>query len=77
MRLNLYITSKVFLLIPENQKKELFLKYVKETHEEDYTFQDSIPYSKDKIKELFQKYNFPDSYSFFEDIFAHPKIKQQ
>ena len=69
--------SKVFPIIPENQKKELFLKYVKETHEEDYTFQDSIPYSKDKIKELFQKYNFPDSYSFFEDTFAHPKIKQQ
>ena len=68
---------KVFLIIPENKRKELFLKYVKETHEEDYIFQDSIPYSKDKIKELFRKYIFPDSYNFFDDTSAVPVIKEQ
>ena len=74
----------VKLLLPEGKKKELFLKFVKETSpntvNEDLLYDselESIPYNKDQIDSLIQRYNFPSEYNFITSVGANVHIKEQ
>jgi C1A family cysteine protease len=74
---------QTILILPDEVRKQFFLQYAKEiipeTKIDDYldSYLDSIAYNKIKIKELMDKYDFPESYNFVNATEANVHVKNQ
>ena len=74
---------QVILILPKETRNQLFLKYAKKISYDTIdvgtmdSYLEAIPYEKEKIEELKNKYNFPDSYNFINDTNAKVNIKDQ
>ena len=73
---------QVILKLPDEVRKNLFEKYVKEIssdNPDELYLQDvsGLKYDKSKIDEIIRKYNFPSEYNFIKDTGAPVHIKNQ
>ena len=74
---------QVILILPKETRNQLFLKYAKKISYDTIdvgtmdSYLEAIPYEKEKIEELKNKYNFPDSYNLINDTNAKVNIKDQ
>lgn len=90
---NLILFCQVNPLLPEQKRKELFLKYIEEipnvriesinyfdSNYDDYYDDyelESIPYDKKEIDNIISRYKFPASYNFSEAVKAKVIVKNQ
>ena len=89
MKINLFLIIFLFIQvlckISELEKKSLLLKYAHNLKDNEisfyYDYDDEftagIPYDPKEIQDIIKKYNFPETYNFFEANGIQPVIKNQ
>ena len=83
----LYLISISNSLLPKEKRKELINKLAKKITPEEYNnlelfsynenLETTIYYSKARIDELIEDYNFPKNFSFFDEYNITPIVKDQ